>query len=243
MIRRTAANAALGFVTLYLGGRSATEGAAAFLLQHPPQLRSSRYDDNPQFFQWSTSKTLLWSTPTSEENSNNNARGYGITDPDKSLSSVVTNDPARSAVFSIVLAIVCGVAGPLLQSFRFASGMGTLGPPTAAVETWQWWPIPELYGITGLLVGWIYIIMDNVVLDTDVEDRSPDVEQVLFGFGLFLSQYLLAGALYSYGFDEVTIFAWSMFLAGFGFSALDGTGASIGLAACLLGLGPWRRKY
>lgn len=82
----------------------------------------------------------------------------------------------------------------------------------------------------------LHFTAHNVILDTNVMERSAD--RVLFGFGLFLSQYLLAGALYIYGFDEVAIFASTMLLAGFGFAVLDGTGASMVIGTLIAGAGP-----
>lgn len=133
--------------------------------------------------------------------------------------------------------------GPFLDSYH--SGFGVLQydqPLTAAlwgsVEhpaliTTVW--VPELFGLAGFLIGWLYILLDNAGLEdtqninsssnkaasTTATATAPSPPKMFMGISYFTFQYWLSGVLYHNGVDRSTILQIESLLAAAGFLALD----------------------
>ena len=143
-----------------------------------------------------------------------------------SWTSCITTDPRRSAVFSTIMAL-CGAAlGPFLDSYHSAFGVLRYEDPLSATLwgstaqpalTTAWW-VPELFGLAGFIIGWLYIILDS---QTKRPEPSPPL--ILVGISIFTLQYWLSGVLFSAGVDRTVIFSIMSAFAGVGFIALDGT--------------------
>jgi hypothetical protein len=137
------------------------------------------------------------------------------------------------------MALAGAALGPFLDSFH--SGFGVLQydqPLTAtlwgsvehsALITTVW--VPELFGLAGFLIGWLYILLDNAGLE-DTKNASssnagtttiavPSPPKILLGISYFTFQYWLSGYLYHNGVDRSTILQIESLLAAAGFAALD----------------------
>jgi len=123
---------------------------------------------------------------------------------------------------------LCGAAlGPFLDSFHSAFGVLRYEEPLTAILwgnaaqpglTTAWW-VPELFGLAGFIIGWLYIILDSLF----DEQARPSTPLILVGISVFTFQYWLSGALFASGVDRATILAVMTAVAGAGFLALDGT--------------------
>ena len=118
--------------------------------------------------------------------------------------------------------------GPFLDSFHSAFGVlqyeepitaNLWGTATHPGLTTAWW-VPELFGLAGFLIGWLYIILDSLL---DEQQATPSPPLILLGISVFTFQYWLSGALFSAGVDRTTIMAVMTAVAGVGFILLDGT--------------------
>ena len=138
----------------------------------------------------------------------------------------ITSDPRRSASFTGIMTL-CGAAlGPFLDSYHSAFGVlryeepiqatlwGTAAQPAL---TTAWW-VPELFGLAGFIIGWLYIL-----LDSSGERPNPSPPLILIGISIFTFQYWLSGVLFFAGTDRSTILAIMSVVASGGFFALDGT--------------------
>lgn len=160
---------------------------------------------------------------------------------DVSWTSCITSDPRRSAAFSGIMTF-CGAAlGPFLDSFHSAFGVLQYEEPLSATLwgsaaqpglTTAWW-VPELFGLAGFIIGWLYIILDSL----SDEQPSPSPPFILVGISIFTFQYWLSGALFALGVDRTTILAVMTAAAGVCFVALDGTlaGFIVSLATAFAG--------
>lgn len=146
---------------------------------------------------------------------------------ERSWTECMTSDPSRTAAFSGIMTL-CGAAlGPFLDSFHSAFGVlryeapltaalwGTASEPALITA---WW-VPELFGLAGFIIGWLYIILDSL----DDERPSPTPPLILVGISFFTFQYWLSGFLYSAGVDRTTILNVMSATAAAGFLALDRT--------------------
>lgn len=144
-----------------------------------------------------------------------------------SWTSCITSDPRRTAAFSGIMTL-CGAAlGPFLDSFHSAFGVLRYEEPLTAT-LWgssalpglitAWW-VPELFGLAGFIIGWLYILLDSF----SEERPSPSPPLILVGISIFTFQYWLSGALYASGVDRTTILAIMAAAAAAGFVVLDGT--------------------
>jgi hypothetical protein len=127
--------------------------------------------------------------------------------------------------------------GPFLDSFHSAFGVLQYDQPLTAalwgsaehpaLITTLW--VPELFGLAGLLIGWLYILLDNVGLQgksnnnrvANTASVTPSPPMILIGISYFTFQYWLSGVLYHTGIDRSTILQIESLLAAVGFYALD----------------------
>ena len=176
---------------------------------------------------------------------------------------MVLRSPGRTAAFSALMAASGALLGPFLDSFHSAFGVlqydapltATLWGPDAqhpALIT-SWW-VPELFGLAGFLIGWLYILLDaalllsttnttnnNTTATTRIERAtkavpSPSPPIILLGISIFTFQYWLSGILYHSGVDRTTILNVMSVAAASGFWFLDRTYAGF-LASAATALG------
>lgn len=155
----------------------------------------------------------------------------------------ITENPTRSLSFSFLMAL-CGAAlGPFLDSYHSAFGVLKYDEPISAVLwgtdafpalTTAWW-VPELFGLAGFLIGWLYILLD-VILKSPDQPKSPSPPKILVGISFFTLQYWLTGIMFQSQVDRITILNIMSVVAGAGFLVFDGTMAGfITSAATALG--------
>eukprot|EP00536_Pseudo-nitzschia_multiseries_P006689 jgi/Psemu1/239591/estExt_Genewise1.C_1450082 len=137
--------------------------------------------------------------------------------------------------------------GPFLDSYHSAFGVLAYNEPIRftlwgseayPALTTAWW-VPELFGLAGFLIGWLYILLDDVLLDPSKdEQRKPSPPLILAGISFFTLQYWLSGILVQLNIlDRTGILNLMSVLAALGFLVLDGTfsGLIVSLATCLGG--------
>mmetsp|Transcript_9097 Transcript_9097/g.21648 ORF Transcript_9097/g.21648 Transcript_9097/m.21648 type:complete len:295 (-) Transcript_9097:31-915(-) len=88
-----------------------------------------------------------------------------------------------------------------------------------AALTTAWW-VPELFALAAFLIGWLYILLDNILLE---EKTRPLLKDVLIGISLFTFQYWLSGIMFYSEVSRAYILALMSLVATIGFFALDGT--------------------
>mmetsp|Transcript_10980 Transcript_10980/g.16979 ORF Transcript_10980/g.16979 Transcript_10980/m.16979 type:complete len:374 (+) Transcript_10980:94-1215(+) len=150
------------------------------------------------------------------------------------LMSVITSDPSRSISFSSVM-VLCGAAlGPFLDSYHSAFGVLKYEEPITAILwgneaypglTTAWW-VPELFGLAGFLIGWLYILFD-ALLESPVEAKSPSPPKILVAISIFTLQYWLSGVLYQSGVPRSDILTIMASVATVGYFAFDNTVAGL----------------
>jgi hypothetical protein len=162
------------------------------------------------------------------------------------VGSTLLSSPSRSLAFTAVMA-VCGAAlGPFLDSYHSSFGVlrydapftltlwGTSDHPALITTSW----VPGLFGLAGIIIGWLYVALDAVLLDrgggessgsTRLVDRpSISPPRILAGISIFTFQYWLSGALFASGsVDRTAILNVMSVLAAAGFLALDGSVAGL----------------
>lgn len=167
--------------------------------------------------------------------------------PPKDILFLVKKHPIRSISFSLLM-IVCGAAlGPFLDSYHSAFGvlkydepirLTLWGSETYPALTTTWW-VPELFGLAGFLIGWLYILLDALLLDSSADrQRRPSPFKILIGVSFFTLQYWLSGILVQLDLlDRSGLLNLMSVLAAVGFIVLDGTfsGLIVSLATCLGG--------
>lgn len=165
----------------------------------------------------------------------------------KTAMQLITSDPKRSIIFSALMT-VCGAAlGPFLDSYHSAFGVLQYNEPirfilwgseTYPALTTAWW-VPELFGLAGFLIGWLYILLDEVLLESPNDKRRrPSPPKTLAGISFFTLQYWLSGILVqSKILDRTGILNLMSLLAAGGFLFFDGTfsGFIASLATCFGG--------
>lgn len=174
-------------------------------------------------------------------------KGNATDDPDMSISlvslsraaSAIVDDPDRSVAFSVLLAVGCGTLGQLLACFRISCGLTVWDTPSgvpSAAMAMVWIPAlgyPELFGLVGLLIGWLHMLLDSALDAEEVlETRPVAPRKILSSVGFFAMQYFLGCILFELGCNRTALFAIMNFLAGSGYAAFDGTAA--GLIASLV---------
>jgi DnaJ-class molecular chaperone with C-terminal Zn finger domain len=140
----------------------------------------------------------------------------------------ITKNPTRSILFSVSQTTAGAMLGPFLDSYHSANGVLQYDSPFFAqlwgstsipALTTTWW-VPPLFGLAGFLIGWLYVIFDNVFEEENMTVTPPII---LVGISLFTFQYWLSGILYVNGVDRYIIFWIMSIFAFFGYSQLDGT--------------------
>jgi len=185
-------------------------------------------------------------TSTSRLSSSNDDPSNNDNSPIDAL-RLITEDPKRSIIFSVLMSI-CGAAlGPFLDSYHSAFGVLSYSEPIRftlwgseayPALTTAWW-VPELFGLAGFLIGWLYILFDAALLESsDDERRLPSPPKTLAGISFFTLQYWLSGILVqSNSLDRTGLLNLMSVLAAVGFLVLDGTlsGLVVSLATALGG--------
>mmetsp|Transcript_10050 Transcript_10050/g.28160 ORF Transcript_10050/g.28160 Transcript_10050/m.28160 type:complete len:435 (-) Transcript_10050:625-1929(-) len=179
-------------------------------------------------------------------------------------SQLITADPSKSLLFSATMT-VCGAAlGPFLDSYHSLFGVlsyedpitarlwgsGSAATPDLPALVTAWW-VPELFGLAGFIIGWLYVLLDEA-LQTPAVRKHPSWPLILVGISFFTLQYWLSGVLFANRVDRATILNVMSLLAAGGFAALDlteagwwtslatavgGPAIEIGLIIALVGFG------
>ena len=161
--------------------------------------------------------------------------------------SKAKENPSKSASFSVLMAVCGALLGPFLDSYHSAFGVLQYKEPIGAVLwgssqypalTTTWW-VPELFGLAGFIIGWLYILLDAaIVSEANVISKKPSPPPILVAIFLFTLQYWLSGVLYQGGVDRVTILNVMSVVAAFGFLTLDSTLAGFLASAATAVSGP-----
>jgi hypothetical protein len=153
---------------------------------------------------------------------------------DESWISVLTSDPQRMVTFSALMTLCGACLGPFLDSYHSAFGVlqydnpiqiSLWGTESQPALTTAWW-VPELFGMAGFIIGWLYILLDQLC-QSPPHRRTPSGPTIMFRISYFTFQYWLSGILFSSGVDRATICAYMTTLAGGGFLLLDNTLAGL----------------
>lgn len=165
-------------------------------------------------------------SPTKSQSTALLAKGDGSSD----IWQKVAESPKRSLLFSLLMSLCGALLGPFLDSYHSAFGVLKYDEPITATLwgneqfpalTTAWW-VPELFGLAGFLIGWIYIIFD-AILSTDRSKTEPSPPKILIGISIFTLQYWLSGILYEVGVDRSVILNVMSLIASIGFLVFDGT--------------------
>jgi hypothetical protein len=98
-----------------------------------------------------------------------------------------------------------------------------------------WW-VPELFGLAGWLIGWLYISLDAIT-GTPKDLKEPSPPKILLGISLFTLQYWLSGVLFAAGvLDRTGILNAMSLYAAIAFILLDGSLAGF-LTSAATGIG------
>ncbi|MGK3742061.1 MAG: hypothetical protein ACI8RD_007751 [Bacillariaceae sp.] len=186
------------------------------------------------------------SSSSDDDGSNNTKKNIVI--------QLITKDPKRSIIFSFLMSICGAGLGPFLDSYHSAFGVLKYNEPIQFVLwgseaypglTTAWW-VPELFGLAGFLIGWLYILLDAVLLkesssnneNDEQQQRLPSPPKIFTGISFFTFQYWLSGILVQNSLlDRTGILNLMSVFAAIGFLVLDGTmsGLIVSLATCLGG--------
>lgn len=157
------------------------------------------------------------------------------------LSSTIWNQPQSAIKFSVIMTICGALLGPFLDSYHSAFGVLQYDQPLKQILwgseaypalTTAWW-VPELFGLAGFLIGWLYILGDAILSPSSIDagydkDNSddktnPSIPVIFLGISLFTFQYWLSGVLSAMQVDRSLIFIVMSSVAAVGFGTLDGT--------------------
>eukprot|EP00562_Extubocellulus_spinifer_P022972 CAMPEP_0178625486 /NCGR_PEP_ID=MMETSP0698-20121128/7905_1 /TAXON_ID=265572 /ORGANISM="Extubocellulus spinifer, Strain CCMP396" /LENGTH=404 /DNA_ID=CAMNT_0020264655 /DNA_START=37 /DNA_END=1251 /DNA_ORIENTATION=- len=184
--------------------------------RHPPQRKHA-----PTLKPYQTPSYLRSTPPSNSNNEEDTAISRAI--------SAVVASPIKSVSFSVLISL-CGAAlGPFLDSYHSAFGVLSYDEPLTA-QLWgptpdnpalitAWW-VPELFGLAGFIIGWLYILLD-AALQSPAAKREPSPPLILVGISFFTFQYWLSGILYANGVDRGTILNVMSVMAAVGFVGLD----------------------
>ena len=185
---------------------------------------------------YSVNPVHLYSVPQNDENS-----------VIERMVDKVTLNPSQSISFSVAMTVAGAALGPFLDSYHSAFGVLKYKEPIGAVLwgssqypalTTTWW-VPELFGLAGFIIGWLYILLDAAILsEENVISKRPSPPRVLVAISLFTLQYWLSGVLYQGGVDRTTILNVMSVAAAIGFVALDSTLAGFIASASTAVSGP-----
>ena len=174
---------------------------------------------------------------TNGSNNNNNKSNKEVNAIARATQIITSTTPSKLLTFSAIMT-TCGAAlGPFLDSYHSLFGVLTYEQPLTA-HLWgsgspatpdlpalvtAWW-VPELFGLAGFIIGWLYILLDEA-LNTPADRRDPSWPLILVGISFFTAQYWLSGVMYANHVDRTTILNVMSVLAAAGFAALDLTEA------------------
>ena len=171
----------------------------------------------------------------------NNNNNDDDDDGGKDIESRNNTNSNVGLTFSLIMSF-CGAAlGPFLDSYHSAFGVLEYNHPIT-LQLWgvdanhpalitAWW-VPELFALAGFIIGWLYILLDPLLLLSKEQQRRnenknlirPSVPLILVGISFFTFQYYTSGVLYASGaLDRTTILNIMSILAGIGFVTLDNT--------------------
>ena len=189
---------------------------------------------NPPRFGSKRGSTRLQSSPNADND----------TLLDRIVNTVAAN-PSQSVSFSIFMTTAGALLGPFLDSYHSAFGVLQYQQPMGAVLwgnaqypalTTTWW-VPELFGLAGFLIGWLYILLDAALVTPSLA-KQPIAPRILVAISLFTLQYWLSGVLVQVGVDRTTILNVLSVVASVGFGTLDGTLAGLAVSAATGVSGP-----
>ncbi|KAL7563165.1 hypothetical protein ACA910_014444 [Epithemia clementina (nom. ined.)] len=142
---------------------------------------------------------------------------------------------SKPILFSIAMTLSGAILGPFLDSYHSAFGVLQYDQPIQAILwgseeypalTTAWW-VPPLFGVAGFLIGWLYILLDQV-LETSNDQKRPTAPKIFIGISFFTLQYWLSGVLFSSGLvDRSSILNIMSLWAAAGFAFLDRTTAGL----------------
>jgi hypothetical protein len=195
---------------------------AAFPTILPPVPESRQCRD----WQWSTALSQSLSDGDGYVDDNNNKETPQVL---KQAVFQMRSNPQRSLLFSIGMTVAGATLGPFLDTYHSTFGVLHYEHPITAA-LWSsaqehpalitaWW-VPELFGLAGFLIGWLYIGLDAGLSQSS---KRPSVPRILVGISFFTFQYWFSGFLVVMGVDRVTILNIMSVMAVSGFWCLDGT--------------------
>lgn len=159
----------------------------------------------------------------------------------------VKDNPSQSASFSFAMTAAGAMLGPFLDSYHSAFGVLEYKQPIGTVLwgssqypalTTSWW-VPELFGVAGFIIGWLYILLDAALeSEANVPSKTPTPPRILVAISMFTLQYWLSGALYQNGVDRTSILNIMSVVAAVGFVTLDSTLAGFVTSAATAVSGP-----
>ena len=175
--------------------------------------------------------------PVQLKAANGNNNDNEVNAMERAAQLITTTPPSKILAFSAIMT-ACGAAlGPFLDSYHSLFGVlsyerplmahlwgsGSSATPDLPALVTAWW-VPELFGLAGFIIGWLYILLDEA-LDTPPDKKDPSWPLILVGISFFTLQYWLSGVMYANGIDRTTILNVMSVLAAMGFAALDLTEA------------------
>lgn len=155
----------------------------------------------------------------------------------------------RAVLFSITMILAGAVLGPFLDSYHSAFGVLTYDQPLT-LQLWgspdqpalitSWW-VPLLFGLAGLIIGWLYVWLDlrwtpqvfptssslSDPIGTLEETKQPSPPKILLGISLFTLQYWLSGYLFHAGWDRTSLLNLLSLVASIEFVLFDGSLAGL----------------
>lgn len=156
-------------------------------------------------------------------------------DDDYGKDTQSSNNTNVGLTFSFIMSFCGATLGPFLDSYHSAFGVLEYNHPIT-LQLWgvdanhpalitAWW-VPELFALAGFIIGWLYILLDPLLVSKEQlkEKACPSVPWILLGISFFTFQYYTSGELYASGaLDRTTILNIMSILAGIGFVTLDNT--------------------
>ena len=147
---------------------------------------------------------------------------------DRSWIDPIVSNPSKSIQYSLLMT-ACGAAlGPFLDSYHSAFGVLQYEEPISAVLwgtldnpalTTAWW-VPELFGLAGFIIGWLYILLDQV-LEEGQDKTRPSPPSILVCISIFTLQYWLSGVLFGRMVSRETILSVMSIISTAGFLVFD----------------------
>lgn len=210
-------------------------------------VRRINYELKTTNFSRQTLKTRRMATTNDDNENETKMKINAIT---QTINDKITSNPSRSAYFSLWMTLCGAILGPFLDSYHSAFGVLQYDEPIRFITlpllggsmehpalTTAWW-VPELFGLAGFLIGWLYILLDEV-LQTEEGKTKPEPPFILAGIAFFTLQYWLSGILYEQGtFDRSSIFFIMTTLSAIGFVGFDSSKAGFGTSLATAVGGP-----